>query len=672
MIERRPYIAVRELYATASIKARQIEPAVAKGRVCMTPLTLPPPAPDICRSSSQVDVNGPDAKRLLTPLVGVDRAIKIAESQPHLKITNLAKVRTLTGLPKRVIAKLCATPPPIDLADGTRYTWMYSDEQSQAVIGEYRLDVAPGTIAETVGAWASITPLPDNPGPRADYHIHGSWSGQVKVTIPRIPSDDLPDGWSAPLVLHDPDAAEGPDLAWASGSAVANADGTVSVMTSTLSIFEETERDESLFFLDPAYEDPFKPEAAARSQIRSRYEPLFRTQPDPMSGCTNTDTVSILGFISGTAITCSYSTSSSGTTFTLKNTRSAAAAVFVDSGGTLGGGDDDDANALMAHILKDYNASADGSADNGYLLLPNAKVDLLVPAGSRARIDLRDALLETSVLFSVEQLTGILDAAGVKIPAIASCFVDIANTRPSDPKFASLLKPAISCAMDEAELIAKGIGSKKWAVAIKGIKKVLLVFEVAGTLSDATSFTGTYILAEHRLLGPTGSGTGGARPNAQGGLDGTLPADKDSIVNAIGRIGEHAYLSVDTPVRRHDGDIVDPHAGYMIGDGGSYQCLAQRYPVADGWIIWRLEFMYPLYHHGDCPQRSVPTNWTNWILRTVDASGVGHGYLLGEDGKTHHIPNGNMYRCLTGKYFVLDWTPKAEVDKFPLGNDATC
>src|SRR5262249_36409258 len=126
----------------------------------------------------------------------------------------------------------CLTPASIVTAT-TNWRWAYSDTTTTDHDGDLALNVPAGTITTVPGAWLSVTPMPPNPAPTADFHIWGSGVGNVNVTMRPLDASSLVDGWSKPIVFHNLDDPAGSDLYWTGTGLTQNPDGTVTFTTKT-------------------------------------------------------------------------------------------------------------------------------------------------------------------------------------------------------------------------------------------------------------------------------------------------------------------------------------------------------------------------------------------------------------------------------------------------------
>ena len=154
----------------------------------------------------------------------------------------------------------------------------------------------------------------------------------------------------------------------------------------------------------------------------------------------------------------------------------------------------------------------------------------------------------------------------------------------------------------------------------------------------------------------------GAPP--EGRLDGTLPADQSTIVDAIGRFpGGASYLVTSDA----------PNLGKGIVSGPDFTCLAQLYPVRDNLTTADLFWFQEADTPAGCPEggvtaRSLPDGATNWILR----QGTGEAVFLNAAGQVEPINDGGCYEYLADRYFVLDWIHPDQIQALPTAGSGAC
>lgn len=202
----RPYLQPTDLAAVPGVDPTRLAAAIETGRLCATPLTLPPPAPDVC-APEQVDVNDPADLSALEALFGAPTAERIVAARPYPSLANTVRVPGVgTGRLDRLDGRLCATPVPVD-HDGVGWAWVYTATGGDNHYSDFALTVGSGIIDEGAGAWTSIAPLQadgDQPGGRrADLHIHAPWADGDDIVWVELPGDSFvtPPGWR-PIIRH--------------------------------------------------------------------------------------------------------------------------------------------------------------------------------------------------------------------------------------------------------------------------------------------------------------------------------------------------------------------------------------------------------------------------------------------------------------------------------------
>jgi Helix-hairpin-helix motif len=249
IVASRPHDRVRDLLVVPGVGPDTEAAIAASGKACATPLTLPPPAADVCTNAQQIDVNTPASRPRLASLFGRPTADRVVAAQPFPDLAHALTV-LVAGAGAGKVSKyrplLCATPVP-KTTHGENYSWVYSAAGGRADDGKFSLIVPPGVLANPVGQWLHIkpleTPTPDvlgQPWPSAIFEILGTpWEGggkKVYVTVPIDPAlAAFGDGWE-PDVAHwsDTDRSGGTEAA-GEDIYVDQAHGTVTTPTTSLS-----------------------------------------------------------------------------------------------------------------------------------------------------------------------------------------------------------------------------------------------------------------------------------------------------------------------------------------------------------------------------------------------------------------------------------------------------
>lgn len=198
----RPYVAVSDLLVVQGIGADKLRQIEAGGRGCATPSGTPPPAPSPCASIHRVDLQSATADQVSrTTGVSKSAAERVVAARPFATLRHVTPERVPgvgKGILDTIASRSCLTPQPVRDAR-TSWRWAYPAYPTTVSRDGYALTAPASVIDATSGAWLSIKPLPTPtslPGrayPRADFHIHGAWSGprasgiapdEVLATVP--------------------------------------------------------------------------------------------------------------------------------------------------------------------------------------------------------------------------------------------------------------------------------------------------------------------------------------------------------------------------------------------------------------------------------------------------------------------------------------------------------
>lgn len=238
IIAGRPWLTPGDLVSVPGVPPTLEPRLVSDG--CATPLAIPEPAPSACTTTSQVDLQvaplSTIMKSLNLPRVTAEAIIAhrpvpqnllqiVAPRTPGLNADRVAQLRS-KGL-------VCVTPPPSTFA-GADYRFIYP--ASGGVVSafgdaRYALVVPPGAIGQPTVI--KVTPVPNRDLPTADFHIFGSFTGEVVVRLPDVSEGE-------PLVFHDAD--DGLRVSWGDGT-LSEPAGTVVSTATSLSEFSSSDRD---------------------------------------------------------------------------------------------------------------------------------------------------------------------------------------------------------------------------------------------------------------------------------------------------------------------------------------------------------------------------------------------------------------------------------------------
>ncbi len=201
IVESRPHYSLEDALIVAGIGPGRMSQLIAAVDACAT-LTLPPPIPaDVCESDEQIDLQTASVDEIADVFASEPVAESLVEWRALHPFPTLEHATIISGVGdgrlKKLAGDLCITPAPFEAVDddgnSVAYRWVYASIGAEVDIegsrGNYSLAVPPGAITDPVGAWASVTVLPDisetADWPRMDAHIEGPWIGEVEVGLPR-------------------------------------------------------------------------------------------------------------------------------------------------------------------------------------------------------------------------------------------------------------------------------------------------------------------------------------------------------------------------------------------------------------------------------------------------------------------------------------------------------
>jgi Helix-hairpin-helix motif len=248
IIATRPHDRVEDLLVAPGIGPGKFAQIQTSGMACATPLTLPPPAADVCTYAGQLDVNDPSARGGLARLFGGPTADRLVAGQPYPDLAHARVVLVAGAGPGKVTkyaSQLCSTPVP-KIHAGTQYAWAYSATGGRADHAGATLVVPKAVLSDPVGSWLSIAPLPVDgvtSGPTFDIEIHGPWSDgrkQVYVALPADPfSPPAGSGDWVPTILH---GADNDQVVHALQAVTTTEDGRIATLLTHLSPLESLQQ----------------------------------------------------------------------------------------------------------------------------------------------------------------------------------------------------------------------------------------------------------------------------------------------------------------------------------------------------------------------------------------------------------------------------------------------
>jgi Helix-hairpin-helix motif len=215
VVAQRPHDRVVDLLTVAGIGPDTLNAIVATGKACSTPLTLPPPATNVC-VTGQIDVNNPASQTALASLFGGPTAQRIVAALPFPDLNHAEVVLAAGAGPGKVskyASKLCLTPEPKIFA-GVNYSYVYPGSGGRDDYQGFSLVVPSGVRTAAHGQWVTITPKSTPPAsnpsapawPSADFAVAGApWvdgTKQVYVTEPTDPVLTEMGADGQPILVH--------------------------------------------------------------------------------------------------------------------------------------------------------------------------------------------------------------------------------------------------------------------------------------------------------------------------------------------------------------------------------------------------------------------------------------------------------------------------------------
>jgi DNA uptake protein ComE-like DNA-binding protein len=106
IIALRPNDRTNDLLAVPGIGPTELAAIQASGKACSTPLTLPPPAANVCTVNGQLDMNDPASKPGLAQLFGSPTAARIVGAEPFPDLAHAMTVLAAGAGPGKVTKRV--------------------------------------------------------------------------------------------------------------------------------------------------------------------------------------------------------------------------------------------------------------------------------------------------------------------------------------------------------------------------------------------------------------------------------------------------------------------------------------------------------------------------------------------------------------------------------------
>jgi len=643
IISSRPNDRVDDLLVVPGIGDGKLASIRASQLPCSTPLTLPPPAPDVCTSPAQIDANNPASELSLAQLFGAPTAQRVVLAQPFSDLSHLRTVLVPgagQGKVDKYATRLCVTPVP-KVSSGINYSWAYSATGGRADFDGFSLIVPPHVLNTTVGQWLKIapqsTPTPDLPGlswPSADFSILGSpWQDggeSVFVTLPTDPGlASFKPGWE-PIVAHwdDPTRTSGEEISGMS-LLVNGTTPSVTAAVTHLSVVDSLSRGVSwvaepllnvtadarfpapscdvAWTLDPSTGDWSRD--GARVHLDSAYLNLPNSPVPP------------LGYPLKHCVESDFG-NANATLRILNNTRTIQSLTNYAGNPILG-------SSSIGGDLLQLSITKAGEAVFGHpFAYPGAEVTASVAQGSFAAVQMRPNLALTGLWAALDQSP--LEDLVKKIPTVgpvAAAIGNIANCVLTLPAITSL--SASSTPQQVMDAIKGGLSScfsakVFWDIVAEAVKTGVISGGTANTLSNALNELSRYDI--WLRVGQVVVSGGDAIAGWAGG-------------SSAGIISIEHYAP--KPVFDSQGRPV--HSA----------CLQAR---GYGWILdpaCQDAFYYPATHP---PSGSGGIGALPGGLIIRDPSSGHASFWNADDSTLRPIEDGGTYLCLA-RHYAVDWAP---------------
>lgn len=675
LVESRPYLRPYDLTVVNGIGPGTRDAIVVSDRGCATLTTEPPPADDVCDDPDLVDLQLASVGELRQRL-GISRpaAVAIVDARPYSIHAHVTPER-VPGLGKgnyeELADRTCLTPATVDTGS-TRWQWVYSSDAKTVTRGEFSLTVPAGVI-DGVGAFVSIEELASSPipfdGPAADYHIWGDWADgtdTVRVTQP-INAALQPyfgDGLTNVLGHVPADPTDLPAIEFSTPSNTTVTDGRISSDTADLSTFVSTAVDVGFFVGGPATRVAgfFGIDEFVALEVEKFLGQIASPPSCPGGSPARVETVgdavteeSLLNPVRPPLLFCVDTADNGDALWRFRNNSGSVLSVdasptahvtIADVGGpipALGG----TGNVLIDQTYDLWNNT--GSHDENTIarakaeVPPGAELVLRAPEGTADEV----VQFEVSSFFNVTTLA--MRSVGQMLPkslqlgySAADCGVNVFNILTDETAMAQ-------CFINLTDA-ASGLA----------IAAVLAVADAAATFESTLrgEFGGPWQVRLSHIGPPPPPGT-----NQPGG--GTVPAPGTSP-SADGRLILKVSSGPESWLLDADG------VAHPIGDGGLYECLADRYPVR-----YHLEpgAEFDSYATGGIGSPATcPFNVDEIVFGPGAQYGIrnviirqdnGEAWVVDSAGYRGPILDGESFNCLADRYYVWDLLTAEEVRRFP-------
>jgi hypothetical protein len=675
IVDARPHDRVKDLLVVPGIGADTLSAIEASGRACSTPLTLPPPASDVCTTTSQIDVNEPAAQKVLATIFGKPTAERVVAAQPFPDLGHALTILVAgagAGKVSKYKSQLCATPAPKSYA-GTAYAWAYTRSGGRIDYKGASMLVPPKVLTAPTGNWLSITPADGNPiaqGPTFDIKVLGSkWSDGTKRVYLILPPDTFspPEGsgsWIPTIVHGEPDAQE---EFYGDGIRVQD-DGRVAVAVTHLTTVQSLLQPEALFqaeTLYPGVEKSTVLDSDIKEALTGTISPVgcspditHRTDAVQISSHPEAFTDGKWGLRRKVADGCAEGSLTSDHV-TVKITNASALAFRLNDGyqtaaDTQSVTYSSDVNLLTRSLLDYYGNSSirPGEDESNVFYAQGTAITASVPLGAdRSTYPITYDPQLTSIVFLTNKVGQILDIA--EIPKFVTCLTNIGIKDTSADTI-------VGC----AESVAKAIDDKEAIKKLAAVARVLNVVQDGRALVETVNALIYHIVNQEMLSGGLSvryTRTPQPVVDSAGRL---IPAQCWSPTGAIWTVNEPCYqefLSSQSPppAECSSSGTLNPQctpATYTgtPPDGSGCWTYDPLAGTAGAWVLnatagqgCLLLNSYTFCGVGEC----VPwPDASNRVVRTTD----GRSYFIDARAQRWHLATTDAYFSCTAKFALLN------------------
>lgn len=671
----RPYLQPSDLLVVNGIGPDKVTSITSQDIACATLITEPPAAGDACTTTNLVDLQLATERQLRDRLgLSKPQAVAIVKARPYAVKSHVTPER-VPGLGKGGYDKLaratCLTPPTVDTGT-TRWEWIYSTTAATVARGDYSISV-PANVINAVGAYVSVEQLTSSPipleGPAGDFHIWAPWEdGNSTVTV-GVPTNNtlssLVSAGHVSTLAHVPDdPTDLPSIELSTPANTTVQDGVVLAQTTSLSTFVTTAIDVA-FFSGPVgsalrffgVNDYIKQQALAF--LAQTATPPTCPRGAPARTWTSGDAVTTSSELSPARppLLFCVDTASNGDAFwRLRNNSGSVLSVdasptsvkIADVGGPIpaAGGT---GNFIVDQTYDVWNLTGSHNEDE----ISRAKAE--VPPAAEVVLRVPEYAVDQIIQFEVASAFNVgtlaLRSVGQLMPpAVAASFAG-ANCGLNTYNMLTDATALANCTVDVTDAVLRwGVGLALVVGDAVATVETGIRGEIGGPWQLNVSHEGPP--ADPTTSQPTGPGS----PTPGGS-----PAPDGKMILKVSTGPESWLLDAEG-------------VAHPIPDGGTYECLADRYPVR--YHLEPHEFgLFATGGIGDsavCPLDMPPVTFapdtateTYGINGSIIRREDGAAWIVDANGYRAPILDGATFNCFADLYLVWDLLTTRQVEQFP-------